>query len=95
MAEIEVEQDGDQDPVPGFRVTVTDGNGSSTYAVTVSPEDFHRLGRNFHALDEFVRACVAFLLAREPRESILPSFDVSEISRYFPEFEDEISRTPY
>ena len=94
MAEIEVERDGNKDVVPRFRVTVTDGNGSSTYSVTVSPEDFHRLGRNFHTLDEFVRTCVVFLLAREPRESILPSFDVSEISHYFPEFEDEISRTP-
>ncbi len=83
---------GSEDLLPRFRVTVTDGTGASTYDVTVSLEDFQRLGQNFRALDEFVQACFSFLLAREPRGSILPSFDISEVSRYFPEFEDEISR---
>jgi hypothetical protein len=31
-----------------------------------------------------------FLLAREPKESILRSFGLSTIVRYFPEFEREI-----
>jgi len=30
------------------------------------------------------------LLDREPKESILRRFDVTEISRYFPEFEREL-----
>jgi hypothetical protein len=30
-----------------------------------------------------------FLLEREPKESILRRFDVTVISRYFPEFERE------
>ncbi len=96
MAEIEVKRAGSEDLLPRFRVTVTDEAGASTYDVTVSLEDFERLGRNFRALDEFVQACFSFLLAREPKGSILPSFDISEISRYFPEFEGEISRaTPF
>jgi hypothetical protein len=33
-----------------------------------------------------------FLLVREPKESILRSFDVSQIETYFPEFEAEITR---
>ena len=32
-----------------------------------------------------------FLLEREPKESILRSFDVSQIATYFPEFEAEIT----
>jgi hypothetical protein len=39
-----------------------------------------------------VEASFAFLLEREPRESILRSFDLSEISRYFPEYERELRR---
>ena len=34
---------------------------------------------------------VCFLLAREPRESILGRFDLPLIGRYFPEYEREIS----
>jgi hypothetical protein len=32
------------------------------------------------------------LLDREPKESILGHFDVAVISRYFPEFEQELPR---
>jgi len=33
-----------------------------------------------------------FLLAREPKGSILRSFDMSQIATHFPEFEAEITR---
>jgi len=33
-----------------------------------------------------------FLLAREPRQSILRKFAISDIARYFPDFPDEITR---
>ena len=35
-------------------------------------------------------AAFRFLLDREPKDSILRRFDVTEISRYFPEFEREM-----
>ena len=97
MAAIEVRRASSEDSLPRFRVTVRDEDGStSVHEVTVSLADFERLGRKFRRLDEFVRASVQFLLEREPKESILPSFDVSTISSYFPEFEDQISQTsPY
>jgi hypothetical protein len=38
-----------------------------------------------------VRDCFAFPLEREPTESILSSFDVGVIGRYFPEFERVIA----
>jgi hypothetical protein len=41
--------------------------------------------------EAFVRDCFAFLLEREPTESILSSFDVGVIGRYFPEFERVIA----
>jgi hypothetical protein len=93
VADIEVRRASGDDSVPRFGVTVRDEGGStSVHEVTVSLDDFERLGRNFRDLDEFVRACFLFLLERESKESILPSFDVSMISSYFPEFEDRISR---
>jgi hypothetical protein len=93
VADIEVRRGSGDDFVPRFGVTIRDEDGTtSVHEVTVSLDDFERLGRNFRELDEFVRACFQFLLERESKESILPSFDVSMISTYFPEFEDRISR---
>jgi hypothetical protein len=39
-----------------------------------------------------VRRSFEFLLERESKESILSRFDLSLISRYFPEYEQEIKR---
>jgi hypothetical protein len=39
-----------------------------------------------------VRRSFEFLLEREPKESILASFDLTVIARYFPEYESEIAR---
>jgi hypothetical protein len=87
MARIEVRPSGE-----AFEVVVTEGAGESRHLVTVSEDDLARLGGGYAAPEEFIRACFEFLLAREPKESILARFDVSAISRYFPEFEDEIRR---
>ena len=39
-----------------------------------------------------VEESFAFLLEREPRESILRRFDLPVIGRYFPEYEVEVRR---
>jgi hypothetical protein len=75
-----------------FHVKVADGGSATEHDVTLSAVDFERLGGGYRSPDEFIRACFAFLLAREPKESILSSFDVAVIGRYFPEFEAEIAR---
>jgi len=75
-----------------FRVRVREGAAETTHEVTVSAGDLEQSGAGYPSPDAFVRACFEFLLAREPKESILRSFDVSAISRYFPEFEREIRR---
>ncbi len=88
MARIDVHA---EDP-GAFRVDVDEDGSTSEHRVTVSEEDLERLGAGYASAEEFIRACFEFLLEREPKESILPTFDVSEISRYFPEFEDQIRR---
>ena len=74
-----------------FSVRVQEGGSSTEHDVTVSARDLERLAEG-RTPDAFVRDCFDFLLAREPKESILRSFDVSAIGRYFPEFEREIVR---
>ena len=90
MAEIRI------DPLdaPGngrrYRVTVL-GEETTEHEVTVSEEEIARLGGRFGDPADLVRASFAFLLEREPNTSILPSFELSVIGRYFPDYEREIT----
>lgn len=84
MADIHVERAEDD-----FEVRVTEGTSETTHRVTNDRPD---LAAAYDSPEAFLEACFAFLLEREPKEAILASFDVSAISRYFPEFEDAIRR---
>ena len=68
-----------------FRVVVFDGEGTSTHMVTVWPSDVERYAPG-STPEELLEAAFAFLLAREPKESILPRFELPVIERYYPEF---------
>ncbi len=72
-----------------FRVTVRDGGIRTTHHVTASLEERERFGPGA-APAELVRESFRFLLEREPAESILSRFALSEIERYFPEYPEEI-----
>jgi hypothetical protein len=87
---IEVKPEGGGDPLM-FAVTVREGGGETRHAVSLKAADFARLGGGA-APEALVEAAFAFLLDREPKESILPRFDLSVISRYFPDFERELPR---
>ena len=87
-ATIVVTQVGEGDPL-AFEVLVREGGGASRHRVTLSAGDFARIGSGASA-DEVVEAAFRFLLDREPKESNLAHFDVSVISRYFPEFEERL-----
>lgn len=74
-----------------FQVRVTDEDGTSSHVVTLSAADWDRLGGGYRSPEVFVESCFTFLLANEPKSQILGSFDVSQISTYFPAFEREIT----
>jgi hypothetical protein len=76
------------------RVTVGDDAGATTHDVTVSRELLGQLRPGDATPDRLVADAFAFLLAREPRESILRSFDLPVIGRYFPGWEAEIRKRP-
>ena len=73
-------------------VKVDDGRGTSTHEVTVATEQATDLAAatDGHDAERLVYETFAFLLEREGKESILRSFDLTVVSRYFPEFEAEI-----
>jgi hypothetical protein len=74
-----------------FRVVVTDDTGSSSHLVTVMPSDVERYAPG-STPEDLLEAAFAFLLAREPKESILARFDLAVIEQYFPEFVDAMGR---
>jgi hypothetical protein len=73
-------------------VTVTDHASSREFEVAVSDAELRRYAPAAADPAALVRRSFEFLLAREPKESILPSFGLSVIARYFPEHEREIRR---
>ena len=75
-----------------FRVRITEDGSETTHDATVSPNDYTKLAGEKIQSEELVRRSFEFLLEREPKESILARFDLSVISRYFPEYEGEIKR---
>jgi len=85
MAQIEIESIGDG----RYRVTVDESGSRSSHEVTVQSDDLQRLADDRSAVD-LIEASFRFLLDREPKESIMKRFDLSVISRYFPEYPDRI-----
>ena len=68
--------------------------GETRHEVTMARRVWERLTAGNHAPEIFIEAAFRFLLDREPKESILRSFDLTVIGRYFPEYEHEIRRNP-
>jgi hypothetical protein len=81
----------DADPLE-FTVVIRDGDGETRHAVTMARSLHHKLTGGSQTPIACVEAAFCFLLDREPKESILARFDISVISRYFPEFERELPR---
>ncbi len=75
-----------------FLVVVTEGHSRSSHEVVLDDEYYRRLTAGRIAPEELVRRSFEFLLEREPKESILASFRLPIIARYFPEYEREIAR---
>ena len=78
----------------GWTCTVMVGGHwrETRHSITLTRADFQRLGSSGESPESLVRRSFEFLLAREPKESILKSFALRDIGRYFPEFEREIAK---
>lgn len=74
-----------------YSVTVTDRT-ETTHEVTVDQSYWQKLTGGDVPMETLVERSFEFLLEREPNTSILPSFNLSTISNYFPEYEREIRR---
>ncbi len=85
MAEIRVTRTGEE----RFNVEVVEGASRTVHEVTARSSDVERYGGTTPA-ERLIEASFQFLLEREPKESILRTFDLPVIERYFPEYPKEI-----
>ena len=72
-------------------VTVGDDPGATHHEVEVAAADLERLHPGASDPEALVRAAFEFLLAREPRESILSRFELPIIGRYFHGWEKDVA----
>lgn len=97
MAEIRVETAGYGEDEWEFDVVVEDAS-TTKHRVTMRRLDYERLTGETPKVGEmtgpeaFIEATFRFLLNREPQGSILREFDITQIPRYFPEYEQEMTR---
>ena len=93
MTEIAVRCAGDRDAGWTCHVALSDGGRTlTTHDVRVASTDLDRLASDAADPTDLVERSFGFLLEREPPGSILRSFDLPVIARYFPEYETEIRR---
>lgn len=74
-----------------YDVTVSKQN-TTTHRVTLMPKYVQKLTLEKVSNETLLEKSFEFLLEREPNTSILRSFELSVIGRYFPEYENEIKK---
>ena len=74
-----------------FEVTVTK-TSTTTHTVTVTDQSLTDLTNDNATKTQLLEFSFKFLLERGPNTSILSSFDIKVISRYFSDYKDEVVR---
>ena len=74
-----------------FTVTVAE-TSTTTHTVTVTDQSLNDLTDNNVTKTQLLKFSFNFLLDREPNTSILSSFDINVISKYFSDYRDEVRR---
>jgi len=75
-----------------YEVVVEEGGLQTSHKVRLGREYYDRLTEGRTPPDELVKKSFEFLLENEPKESILGSFDLSVIERYFPGYPGVIKK---
>jgi hypothetical protein len=75
-----------------FGVEVTEGDTVTSHRIAVPTETLDEFAVSGADREQVVRQTFAFLLEREPATSIEREFTLDDVSRYFPEFPEELQR---
>ena len=74
-----------------FLVVVREKETRSEHLVTLDDAHYQLLTQGKIPKEDLIRRSFQFLLEGEPQESILRTFNLRVITRYFPEYEEKIS----
>ncbi len=74
-----------------FTVTVAE-TLTTTHTVTITDQSLNDLTDNNVTKTQLLDFSFKFLLEREPNTSILSSFDINVISKYFSDYRDKVRR---
>ena len=74
-----------------FKVAVAK-TSTTTHTVTVTDQSLTDFTDDNATKAQLLEFSFKFLLEREPNTSILSSFDINVISRYFSDYKDEVRR---
>lgn len=74
-----------------YRVEVREHDTLTVHDVTVTPGDLATYAEG-RSPGDLLEESFRFLLEREPKEAILPRFELPVIARYFPDYPGEIRR---
>jgi hypothetical protein len=88
MADITITSAGPRE----FEVQLREIDGETSHRVTVPEDLIQELELPEDDLEGVVRESFEFLLEREPASSIQSEFSLSVISRYFPEYRQELPK---
>lgn len=73
-----------------FDVSVIDDASTSRHTVDLDQVYYRELTGGKVTPEAFIQRSFEFLLERESKETILPKFNLEQISYYFPEFEEKL-----
>ena len=74
-----------------FGVTVAK-TSTTAHTVTVTDQSLTDLTDNNVTKTQLLKFSFNFLLEREPNTTIFSSFDINVITKYFPDYRDEVRR---
>ncbi len=91
MSEIIIKNQKDTDN--GWQFTIEVGSSTTTsHLVTLTQQDWQDLTNEKIPPQELITRSFHFLLERESNESILRSFDITDITHYFPDYPAEMKK---
>ncbi len=88
---VKVRRKVEKDAETVFDVEVREEESKTSHMVSVKDTTFANLVTGDVDRKDLVEESFRFLLEREPKESILSSFEIGVIERYFPEYPEEIN----
>ena len=78
------------DDVPTYKVKVKSADEITTHIVVMDEHYFDRISDGMLTRESFITFAFRFLLEKEENTCILSEFEISDIARYYPQFEEEI-----